>query len=257
MNLPGFGVKVMFVKKDIVSLSVILIVVALASAQENVPPKGGVSGVVRYPDGSPSPHAEVWARTLCDDDLITLSKTVKTAGDGSFYVPPFLSSHCDHILLTAEKPEDFWLRTGRELFYECDNGTTPEVDAPRTGKPITTEIRLGRQGGFVSVRVRDVTSDRFIWAELRIERVPRVPEADFNSMHISTNSPAVLLPAAQYEIFLESYSCHGKNYFTDGVPLESLTVEAAEKVTKDFSVDVRVIKPTSSAQNPKGEPCEP
>jgi len=87
----------------------------------------------------------------------------------------FLSSHCDHILLTAEKPEDFWLRTGRELFYESDNGTTPEVDVPKTGKPITTEITLGRQGGFVSIRVRDVTSDRFIWAELRIERVPRAP----------------------------------------------------------------------------------
>jgi hypothetical protein len=256
MNLPGFGVKVMFVKKVIVSLSVILIVVALASAQENVPPKGGVSGVVRYPDGSPSPHAEVWARSLCAD-LITLSKTVKTAGDGSFYVPPFPSSHCDHILLTAEKPEDFWLRTGREIFYESDNGTTPEVDVPRTGKPIKTEIRLGKQGGLVSVRVRDLTSDRFIWAELRIERVPPVPDADFNFRQIDTNPPGQLLPAGQYNIFLESYSCHGKNYFTDGVRLESLTVEAAEKVTKDFSVDLRVIKPTSSAQNPKGEPCEP
>ena len=76
-------------------------------------------------------------------------------------------------------------------------------------------------------------------------------------MNIATNSPAVLLPAAQYNVFLWSYSCRGKNYFTEGVPLESLTVEAAEKVTKDFSVDVRAIKPTNSAQNPKAEPCEP
>lgn len=44
---------------------------------------------------------------------------------------------------------------------------------------------------------------------------------------------------AQYEIFLESYSCHGKNYFTDGVRLETLAVEAGKKVTKEFSVDVR------------------
>jgi len=56
-------------------------------------------------------------------------------------------------------------------------------------------------------------------------------------MNIATNSPAVLLPAAQYNVFLWSYSCRGKNYFTEGVPLESLTVEAAQKVTKDFSVD--------------------
>jgi hypothetical protein len=192
------------VKKDIVGLSLILIVVGLSAAQETVPPAGGVSGVVRYPDGSPSPQAEVWARSECEDDLVTLSRTVKTASDGSFYISPFVRSHCDHILLTAEKPEDFWLRTGREIFYESDNGTTPEVDAPRMGNPILTEIRLGRQGGFVSVRVRDISSDRFIWAELRIERVPPAPEADFNFMNISTNSPPLLLPAAQYEIFLES-----------------------------------------------------
>ena len=238
-------------KKDIVGLSLVLIVVGLSAAQESAPPAGGVSGVVRYPDGSPSPQAEVWARSECEDDLVTLSKTVKTASDGSFYIPPFVSSHCDHILLTSEKPEDFWLRTGREIFYESDNGTTPEVDAPRMGNPILTEIRLGRQGGFVSVRVRDISSDRFIWAELRIERTPPAPEAAFNFMRISTNSPPLLLPAAQYNIFLESYSCHGKNYFTDSVRLEPLTVEVGKKVTKDFSVDVRVIKPISSAQNPK------
>jgi hypothetical protein len=80
----------------------------------------------------------------------------------------------------------------------------------------------------------------------------------------------MLLPAAEYNVFLESYSCHGKNYFTDSVRLEHgkeyftgrvrlepLTVEVGKKVTKDFSVDVRAIKPTSSAQNPKAETCEP
>ena len=260
----------MFVKKNIFCLLVILIVVGSAIGQENARPMGGVSGIVRYPDGSPSRDAEVWARTRCDDDLITLSTTVKTASDGSFYVPPFLSSHCDRILLTAEKQEDFWLRTGREIFYESDNGTTPEVDAPRMGNPVLTEIRLGRQGGFVSVRVRDISSHRAIWAELRIERVPPAPEADFNFERISTNSPPLLLPAAQYNVFLESYSCHGKNYFTDSVRLEygkeyftgrvrlePLIVEVGNKVTKEFSVDVRVIKPVRSAQNPNAEPCEP
>jgi hypothetical protein len=257
-ELTRLGRKVMFVKKDIVGLSLVLIVVGLAAAQEHVSHAGGVSGVVRYPDGSPSSHATVWASTNCKDtDVhIALLKEVKTASDGSFYVPPFLSAHCNHILLRAGKPEDFWLRTGREIFYESDNGTTREVDVPRTGNPILTEIRLGRQGGFVSVRVRDVKSDRFIWAELRLEHVP---ELEFpNLMDIATNSPPVLLPAAQYKVFLESYSCGGKNYFTDGgVPVEPLTVEAGEKVTKDFSIDVRAIKPVRSSQNPEGRPCEP
>ena len=266
MNLPGLRRKVMSVKKDIVGLSLILIVVGLAAAQQNVSHKGGVSGAVRYPDGSPSFGATVTASTNCPATAtadppgtavhLTHVKWVKTGSDGSFYVPPFLSSHCNRILLRAEKPEDFWLRTGRELFYESENGTTPEVDAPRTGKPILTEIKLGEQGGRLSVHVRDITSDRLIWAWLRLEREP-APKADFNSMHIDTNYPAVLLPVAEYKIFLESYSCHGKNYFADGVPLESLTVEAAQKVTKEFSIDVRTIKPIPSSQNPKGQPCEP
>jgi hypothetical protein len=76
-------------------------------------------------------------------------------------------------------------------------------------------------------------------------------------MQIATNSPALLLPAAPDRVFLESYSCHGKYYFSDGVPLESLTVEAGEKVTKGFLIDVRTIKPIPSSQNPKGQPCEP
>jgi len=188
---------------------------------------------------------------------MSLLKEVKTASDGSFYVPPFPSSHCNRILLYAEKPEDFWLRTGREIFYESDNGTTPEVIAPRTGKPVLTEIKLGKQGGVLSVRVRDISSDHFIWAELRIERVPPVPEANFNFRQIDTNSSAELLPAGQYNIFLESYSCRGKKYFTDDVPLEPFTVEAGKKMTKDFSVDFRVIKSRPSFQNPMGKPCEP
>jgi hypothetical protein len=200
------------------------------------------------------------ATTNCPVDPahpISLLEQVKTASDGTFYVPPFLSSVCNRIVLRAGKPEDFWLRTGREIFYDSDNGTTPEVHVPRTGKPVKSEIRLGKQGGLVNVQVRDITSHRLIWAELRIERAPPVLEADFNFMNIATNSPAVLLPAAPYNVFLESYSCHGKYYFTDDAPLEPFTVEVGKEVTRYFSVDVRVIKPRPSSQNPMGKPCEP
>jgi hypothetical protein len=248
--------KVIFAKNDILGLSLLFVIVGLAAAQENVSLAGGVSGVVRYPDGSPSSYATVMAATNCDAGHLTLWKNVETANDGSFYVPPFLSSDCNHILLRAEKPGEFWLRTGRELFYESDNGTTPEVDAPRAGKPVVTEIKLGRRGGMGNVRVRDISSDRLIWAELRLARTPAL-DADFNSMQIATNSPALLLPAAQYEVFLESYSCHGRNYFSDDVPLEPLTVGAGERVTKEFLIDVRTIKATRSAENPEGKPCEP
>jgi hypothetical protein len=253
--------RVMSVKKGIVVVSLILTVVGLAATQDKVPPKGGVSGIVRYPDGSPSSNATVVAVTNCKDDIhISYVQEVRTSSDGSFYVPPFLASACNHIRLSAEKREDFWLKTGREVFYESDNGTTPEVDAPRTGPSVVTEIRFGKQGGLVSFRVRDVASNRFIYAELQLERTPP-PETNFGSMRIATGhdgSPdTLLLPAGQYKIFLEGYSCRGKNYFTDGAPLEPLAVEAGGKLAKDFSVDARAIKPIRSYDNPKAKPCEP
>jgi hypothetical protein len=254
--------KVIFVKKSPIVAFLAVLTSILVSAQDTTPLKGGISGVVRYPDGSPCPNATVQAVTSCKNDVhLNLVKEVRTANDGSFYVPPFLTSGCNHIRLNAKKVEDLWLKTGHDVFYEADNGTSPEIDAPWIGSPATTEISLGKQGGLVSFRVRDKASDRFVWAELQLDRKP-VQGAKFGSMRIATGrdgSPdTLLLPAGQYEIFLESYSCHGKDYFTDHPPLlELLTVKAGEKVSKDFSVDLRAIKPMRSYGNPGAKPCEP
>ena len=251
----------MCVKKGIVVISLILTAFGRGTAQDKTLLRGGVHGVVRYPDGSPSSNATVVAVTNCKDDVhINFVQEVRTSSDGSFYVPPFLTSACSHVRLSAEKREDFWLKTGREVFYESDNGTTPEVDVPRIGQPVVTEVKFGKQGGLVSFRVRDVASDRFIYAELQLERTP-MPGAKFGSMRIATGhdgSPdTLLLPAGQYKISLESYSCHGKTYFTNGARLGPLAVKASEKLEKDFPVDVRVIRPIRSYDNPKANPCEP
>jgi hypothetical protein len=247
------------------TIGILALVIASAAAivlsQNTAAPSGGISGLVRYPDGSPSPNATVQAVTNCKSDVhVNFVHEVKTMSDGTFYVPPFFTSECNHIRLSAKKVEDYWLETGHAVFYEADNGTSPEVDAAWTGSPTTTEIKLGKQGGIVSFRVRDMASDRYIWAELQLERTP-VPGAKFGSMRIATGrdgSPdTLLLPAGQYEIWIETYSCRDKDYFTDHPILESLTVEAGEKVEKTFSVDVRAIKPMRSYDNPKANPCEP
>jgi hypothetical protein len=248
-------------KRTGILATMIALTAAIAPSQNAVAPRGGISGVVRYPDGSPSPNATVQAVTNCKSDAhVNLVQRVKTASDGTFYVAPFFSSGCNHIRLSAKKVEDLWLETGHDVFYEADNGTSPEVDAPWTGPPTATEIKLGKQGGLVSFRVRDMASDRYIRAELQLDRTP-VPGAKFGSVRIATGrdgSPdTLLLPAGQYEIGIESYSCRDKDYFADHLLLESLTVEAGEKMEKDFSIDVRAIKPMRSYDNPKAKPCEP
>lgn len=238
------------------------LVVAISAVGQGAAPRssGGVSGVVRYPDGTPNEGATVSALTECKEMGYNRVYEVKTLADGSFYIPPFLDSTCSRVRLTAARAEDLWLKTGHDVFYPKDNGTTPLVEASLSGPPTVTEITLENRGALVSFRVRDSSSGRFIRAELYLERTP-VPGATFASMLIATGrdgSPDILLlPAGQYEIFVQQYACREKDYFTASPPRETFTVETGEKIAKDIPVDVRLIKPMRSYSNPRARPCKP
>jgi hypothetical protein len=253
--------KLLPVKKNTIGIVLSLFVAGLGVGQD-VPPRssGGISGIVRYPDGTPSAGATVSAVTECKEMGYDRVQEVNTSTDGSFYVPRFLEVSCTRIRLSAKKVEDLWLKTGHEVFYGGDNGTTPLVEASESGSPTTTEIRLGNRGGSVSFRVWDVASHRFIYAELSVKRVPE-PGAVFGSMQIATGrdgSPdTLLLPAGQYQISIDQYSCREAVYFTANPPRETLTVQAGERLGKDISVDVRLIKNMKSYDNPSGRRCEP
>lgn len=174
------------------------------------------------------------------------SQQATTSTDGSFYVPPFLDVSCNRIRLSSQKMDDLWLKTGHDIFYGGDNGTTPVVEASQSGPPKTAEITLGDRGGLISFRVRDTATDRFIWAGLYLQRAT-VPGRKFGSMQIATGrdgSPdRVLLPAGEYVISVEWYSCKGVDYFTVNPPRDTLTVEAGQRSAKDILVDIRAIKP--------------
>jgi len=249
------------VKMNTIAIILALLVAGSGVGQDVTPrSSGGISGFVRYPDGTPSAGATISAVTECKEMGYNRVQEVKTSTDGSFYVPPFLDVSCSRVRLSAEKLEDLWLKTGHGVFYGEDNGTTPVVEASESGSPTTTEIRLGNRGGSVSFRVWDVASHRFIYAELLVKRLP-VPGAVFGSMQIATGrdgSPdTLLLPAGQYGISIGQYSCREAVYFTANPSRETLTVQAGERLTKDFSVDVRLIKPMKSYDNPRGKLCEP
>ena len=205
--------------------------------------------------------AAVSAVTECKKDThFRYVQEVKTAADGSFYMPPSRTSGCSRMRLSASKVEDFWLKTGHDVFYEGDNGTTPLVDVPWAGSPTKVEIMLGSRGGLVSFRVWDTATNRFIYAGLHLTRRP-VPSKGFGSMEIATGhdgSPdTLLLPAGRYEVFVQHYSCGEADYFAASTPRETFTVEAGKKLAKDISVDIRRIKPKSSYANPGAEPCKP
>ena len=202
------------------------------------------------------------ALTECKEDgeaNVSFVKEVKTSADGSFFVPPLPG--CGRIRLSAKKVEDLWLETGHDVFYEKDNGTAPLVETKWSGTPTTTEIRLENRGSLVSFRVRDAASDSFIWAELGLKRIPPPGTRPGYVLMIATGPDGgpdtVLLPAGQYEISVDQYSCHGVDYFTDGSPRETFELQAGQRIDKLISVDVRLIKPKSSYNNPGAKPCTP
>ena len=184
---------------------------------------------------------------------------VKTSTDGSFYFPPLLEATCGRVRLSADKREDLWLKTGHDIFDGVDNGTAPIVESPRAGSPATTEIMLGNRGSLVSFRVWDVATGRFIWARLYLERMP-VPGVKFGSTLLATardgSADTLFLPAGQYLVFVESYSCGQIDYTAAERPQETFTVESGQRIAQDISVDVRLIKPMKWGNNPHGRPCK-
>ena len=200
------------------------------------------------------------ATTDCKEMGYNLVQEARTAPDGSFYIPGFLDANCKRVRLSAAKTEDLWLRTGRDVFYDGDIGATPVVEVPASGSPVQTEIALGIRGASVSFRVRDTATDRYIWSELYVKRFP-VPGAKFGSIEIATGhdgSPdTLLLPAGQYEVFVDQFACKEAQYFVKNPPRETFTVQVGQKIAKDIVIDVRLIKPAKTYSNPRGVLCKP
>jgi hypothetical protein len=240
-----------------------LVLAVAAVGQHSAPgPSGGISGVVRYPDGTPSSGATAYAVSECKGKEIRLVHQVRTSTDGSFFIPPFVEADCNLVRLSADKKDDLWMKTGRDIFDEKDNGTTPIVEVPRSGSPTTAEITLGRRGALVSLRVRDTATNRFIWTLLHVERMPASGLA-LGSEDVGTgrdgSADTLLLPAGQYQISVDMYECNEAKYIAVSAPRETLTVEAGQRIAKDISVDVRIIKPakTKFRGAPRWRPCKP
>jgi len=196
--------------------------------------------------------------TACERAPFQLVQETKTAADGSFNLQ-FVDAECKRIRLSASKIDEFWLKTGMDVFYTKENGTAPVIEATETGSPAEAVITLGERRGLVQFRVWDKATERFIYAEVYLARLP-VPGAKFGSMLFATGkdgSPDTLfLPEGEYEFSVEQYACNGKVYFAANPLKETFKVEAGRPLSKDFSLDVRQIRPQSSYDNPRGKPCK-
>ena len=109
-----------------------------------------VSGVVQYPDGKPSPGASVIGKTSCNGEPYSLVQETITAADGTFHLQ-FVDAECNRIRLSASKRDEFWLRTGSDIFYTKENGTSPVIELSANGSPSDIVVQLGELGGLVTL----------------------------------------------------------------------------------------------------------
>jgi hypothetical protein len=209
-------------------------------------------GRVIFPDGTPAVAATVVATTICETAGVHFVTDTQTSDDGSYVIPSFDSS-CGHVRFTAEKREDFWLKTGKYVFYPRSNGTTPEVSLLGTVPPDPVTIQLDLRGGELEFRVWDAATNRHIHAGLMIE----CPGEWCGAMSTATGKDGtahtVFVPARRYRLSLNRYMCGSKTYFPDGGPSMIIDVHEGERQSALVEVDVTAIPD----DNPKGELCRP
>lgn len=216
---------------------------------------GQVSGIVIFPDGSPVAGATVEAVTICKDEPFHLVQEVTTGENGEFNIPP--SGSCAQLRLSAKK--GLWLKTGQDVFYGKQIGTTPVVQLNGTQQRV--EIRLGEMGGRVDVRVWDRATQRFVYADLSIKRMP-VPGLKFGFVEMTAtgqdgSAGTLILPAGTYEFSVDGFACGTQKYYARHPVREQVHVSSGKILEKDISIDVRNIRASQSYNNPSGEYCKP
>jgi hypothetical protein len=237
---------------------VVILALTLHGQQTSPMGSGGISGVVRNPDGNPNGGAKISAITECPGMPFNLVNDTAAASDGSFHIPAFKGAECNAVRLYAEKPEDLWLKTGPGVFFSGENGSTPFVNVAGTGPPVRADIKLGMRGALVNLRVKDKASGKFIWAEFQLHKIPPATPGT-GSMYTATGkdgSPVpMLLPAGEYRVSIQQYACDTVDYFARKPPTQTFAVATGERTVKEFDVDVRKIQAANSYSNPHGHNC--
>jgi len=179
--------------------------------------------------------------------------------DGSFSIESF-DPDCNRIRFTASKAEEFWLKTGDDVFYAQPLGTAPGVELRQGVPPSPITIVLGELGGRIEFRVWDEAIQSLIPAGLEITRKPvgnKVLTALYTAIKNPADSLSRLLPVGLYEVRLNYFDCRGKTYFPRDFPGQPFEI-VAEKVERfQLKVNTAELETRSSYANPRAEKCRP
>jgi len=218
-----------------------------------------INGQIVLADGTPVAGATVETTQDCyqGGDAIETRKTV-SAADGTFSLPAY-DTRCSRYRLLASKEGDFWLPTGDSQF-----GSTPterivvDISSVPPSRPV---IVLNARGGKVAIRVRDVATGRFVFADLVYEK----PEDKFFGASIPTgldgSATVPLLPPGEYTVKVFSFTCgdsHQEWHVTADGPQISVRVRPGIQLNEVIEIDSRKIKILKNDHGKSGpDPASP
>jgi hypothetical protein len=206
-----------------------------------------INGQVIVADGTPVAGATVETTQDCfqGGDLIETRKTV-SAADGTFSLPAY-DNRCSRYRLLASKDGDFWLPT--DDWLNSQFGPTPaqrivvDISSVPPSRPV---IVLNARGGKVAVRVRDVATGRFVFADLVYEK-PDQDKVLGASMPTGLDGSATvhLLTPGEYTVKVFTFTCgdsHEEWYGTADGPKISVLVRPGIELNEVIEIDSRKIK---------------
>lgn len=206
-----------------------------------------INGQVVMADGSPVAGATVEATQDCFHfgDSIETSKTV-SAADWSFSLSAY-DTHCSRYRLRASKEGDFWLPT--DDFLPSPYGSTPterivvvDISSVPRSRPV---IILNARGGKVAIRVRDVATGRFVFADLVYEKPDQVRFDASMPTELDGSATIHLLPPGEYTVEVFTFTCGDsdeESYITADGPKISVLVRPGIELHEVIEIDSRKIK---------------
>lgn len=223
-----------------------------ASLPTGIPLKGRVI----YPDGSPASGATVYADPTCRNDF-GFSNLAHTSEAGSFEMLS-VDPGCGQIRFTAEKREDFWLRTGDDPFYPRRNGTAPELVLTEGQFPEPVTIQLDLRGGTLELRAWDLSASRYISVSVCVE----CSAASCGILCTGTGPDGaghtVFLPPRQYRASLNFFSCGtdgAETYQADQGPSITIDVVEGQLRSSVLKFDPKTVRAVTTWYQPKEFPC--
>jgi len=219
-----------------------------------------ISGQIVLADGTPVAGATVETTQDCyqGGDGIETRKTI-SAADGTFSFPAY-DTRCSRYRLLASKEGDFWLPT--DDFFQFGSTRTEHIVVDTSSVPPSRPvIVLKARGGKVAIRVRDVATGRFVFADLVYEK----PEDKFFGMSIPTgldgSAKVYLLPPGKYTVKVFSFTCGDSlqewHVTADG-PQIVVLVRPGIQLNEVIKIDSRKIKVKNdgkSSSNPASPNC--